>query len=447
MHTLHDITSSVRRTNEVRASEGWPEGLEPKTKLRVPDYGTVLLPKQVDGLGVWQDELHATRVPLSAEYAAEARAALLARPAFVAPLPVPGEEWFDRQGIDRSTWRRENPVHILSAVAFEASGTVAYGISRTLVVENLRGFGASEIVSHEEQWFASDPDGLAAAMSLQVIDATGLRPKAEGTSAPWTTVVMLLNDEDKEPDLPEQWRNLLKLVAGLHGVNLEVHANAWSKKPNVLHDLKTKPPDGLLVADGSIPVPETFLGPYRRYRPLGYAQLLGTAGAADFAEHVLELDMHLREMRPLVAEATDGTDADEPQDWTAGKRVIEALEGDHFKLTERARGQLSDNPYPYPARMCRHLAALAAIAKRYHDNAGALGQRLEDIATEHEIEIAMFDSKLTPNSVKSGEHSYRAEPHVKVDDAKAANECGRIYFAMDNRKFLFLVDHIGLHDY
>ncbi|WP_299928977.1 hypothetical protein [uncultured Nocardioides sp.] len=449
MHTLHDITSSVRRTHEVRAGEGWPEGLEPKTKLRVPDHGNLVLPKQVEGLGVWQDEAHADRVPLPAEHVPEARAALLARPTFVAPLPVPEDEWFDRQRIDHSTWRRENnPVHLLAAVAFEGGGSVVFGLSRTIIVENLRGFGASEIVSHEEEWFDGDVEALASAMSLQVIDAVGLRPQAEGTSAPWTTVVMLLNDEANEPHLPDDWKKLLALVAGLHGVNLEVYANAWSKKPRVLSDLRTKPPDGLLVADGSIPVPETFLGPYRRFRPHGYAQLLGTAGATDFAEHVLELDMHLREMNPLsLGQATDQDTVTKPKDWVEGKRLIEELEGDHFKLTQRARGQLKDNPYPDPARMFKHVQALAAIARRYHENDGSLGQRLEDVATEFEIEIAMFDSNLTPNSIESGDYSYPAEPHVKVDDAKPANECGRIYFAMDNRKYLFLVDHIGLHDY
>jgi hypothetical protein len=108
---------------------------------------------------------------------------------------------------------------------------------------------------------------------------------------------------------------------------------------------------------------------------------------------------------------------------------------------------LVDNPYPDPARMTWHVRQLAALAAEFASQKGVMGQRLADEARRFEIEIAMHDAGLRPNSVAAGGENYPAEPHVKVDDVKTADKCGRIYFAIDPVQCVFIVDHIGLHDY
>lgn len=157
--------------------------------------------------------------------------------------------------------------------------------------------------------------------------------------------------------------------------------------------------------------------------------------------------MHLRALRDQRTASEQSEDV-MPTNWRDGKKFVEDLESDHFKLTQRARRMLGDNPYADVERMCRHVKKLEELAFKYHQNRGNLGRRLEDEAIyAFELDIALFDSDLKPNMVESFAKKYEARPHVKVDDAKALSECGRIYFAMDDHEFIFIVDHIGLHNY
>lgn len=445
MHTLLDVASQVRRATPARAADGWPPGVVGKVKLRVPDHGVVTLPKHADALGPWlQVEGEALSSFLGLEERQAARAALLTEPAFLAPLP-PAER-ITAARLDQSGWgKAQQPVHLLAAVAVQAEDQVVYGIARTLLVENLRGFGASEIVAHEEQWF-EDEEKFAQALAIGIQESESLEVKPEGTAKEWASLMLVLNDEQVEKQLPAGWRRAFQLVAGLHAVRLNVHSNAWKAQNAVVHSLKRTPPAALLVADGSVAAPEVFLAPYRQVMPDGYGEVLGSAGAKDFVDQLTELDMHLRAFEAL--QASRKAVVRPPSTWKDGKTKIEALIGDHFVLTSRALAMLTDNPYPDPARMFAQVEALERLALTYHTRKGALGRSMEDEAiSEHGIEIALFDSSLSANQVESHGHFYDATPHVKVDDNKTPDKCGRIYFAVDHRKFAFVVDHIGLHDY
>jgi len=74
--------------------------------------------------------------------------------------------------------------------------------------------------------------------------------------------------------------------------------------------------------------------------------------------------------------------------------------------------------------------------------------RLEDwIIENYGLDIALHDGSLgggTANFLFEGAQ-YSRVPHVKVDDAKSLDECGRIYFAIVSGEARFIVDHIGLH--
>jgi hypothetical protein len=107
-----------------------------------------------------------------------------------------------------------------------------------------------------------------------------------------------------------------------------------------------------------------------------------------------------------------------------------------------------DNPYPKPERMLDHLTKLAHLAAAYRLAGGNLGSGLPDFAVStYGIEIALSDAGLSPRDIHLEGRLLRATPHVKVDDHKAPDRCGRIYFAIDKEGLRFVVDHIGLHDY
>lgn len=447
MHTLFDVLTRARHSNEVRAPDGWPPGLLPKSRLRIPDGGHVVLPKQLNGFEVWESLEARVEIPARAEVRQEARAALLTRPGFMAPMPPPSTEELVALGSDPSVWRNERCTHFIAAVAFVDGTSTFFGVSQSVVIENALGFGASLIIAHQEEWFNAVEE-FADELARRVMGAVGLVAAPEGDSPEWTDAMFLLNDASKEGELPPGWRTALQRVAGLYALALTIHANAWGTKTRVLHDLRSSPPRALLVSDRSIPAPDAFLSVYRAARPSGYGEVLGTLRAGSFDEQAIEIGMHLRDFVPLPL---DDGGREEPfseiENWKQAKAHIEAIVGDHFALTDRALVQLTSNPYPDPRRMVRHVVALEQIALDYHVRRGDLGKRLEEAGREKEIEIALFDASLGAKTAVYQGSSYESVPHVKVDDFKAPDKCGRIYFAMDGKKFRFIVDHIGLHDY
>jgi hypothetical protein len=143
--------------------------------------------------------------------------------------------------------------------------------------------------------------------------------------------------------------------------------------------------------------------------------------------------------------------ADEPEDvtvetWEEFADLAQVLEGPSFVLTERAREQCRVNDYPDPGRMWSHLEALAQAAEAYNEAGASVGGRLKEwIAENFHIEIALFDQDLQEETFELDGQAYSREPHVKVDDFKSPDKCGRIYFAADPDRRRFIVDHIGLH--
>jgi hypothetical protein len=321
---------------------------------------------------------------------------------------------------------------------------VFYGIGDTSLVEHALGFGATRILECRQSWHGTWED-FTSELAFELRHAKDMPARPEGTGKSWTTVLLLLNDEARERVLPQGWRHHFELVGGLYRVRVTVHANAWNHRPRLLHDIRTRPPDALLVADGSIPSADTFLRPYLSAKPDGYCDVLSSSLASSYEEQVRELEMHLSVLAPALPAGPSATSV---TDWAEGEAEILALEADHFRLTDRARKMLKDNPYPDPARMVTHVRHLAEIAADYHSNGGALGSRLEEIARAgFGIHIALFDSDLKANHVVSGGYTYEARAHVKVDDNTSPDRCGRIYFALDDRSYVFVVDHIGVHNY
>jgi len=95
--------------------------------------------------------------------------------------------------------------------------------------------------------------------------------------------------------------------------------------------------------------------------------------------------------------------------------------------------------------MWRALRALERVGRRYNELGAELGMRFEDFATEQGgIEVALQDSTYEDACFFEFEGvEYSRLPHVKIDDAKAPNEVGRIYFALDPDRSRLIVDWFG----
>ncbi len=159
-----------------------------------------------------------------------------------------------------------------------------------------------------------------------------------------------------------------------------------------------------------------------------------------------QLKVQLQFAGAAGANAEIDTDQEPPSDWAAFAQRLPSLEGPGFAVTDRAKATLDCNPYPGPARMWTHLSALAHAGATYHDAAGGLGSRLKEwMLQNHGIEISLHDGGLGDTAFEYGGQMLDSTPHVKVDDHKKPNECGRIYFALDKVHWCIVVDHIGLH--
>ena len=143
--------------------------------------------------------------------------------------------------------------------------------------------------------------------------------------------------------------------------------------------------------------------------------------------------------------------------WDDGAlRRLVAREGESFVLTDRARAQILRNRYPDPERLLQHVELLADCAEAWHEEmrSGAYSsQRFEEWALrEFSLTIALHDKGIKDRDAYCEYDGVRLDnrPHVKVDDAVALSGCGRIYFAIDDRRAQnirrLVVDHIGLHD-
>jgi hypothetical protein len=137
-----------------------------------------------------------------------------------------------------------------------------------------------------------------------------------------------------------------------------------------------------------------------------------------------------------------------PQSWPEFVEILPALESSAFVVTPAAREMCSPSPYPDPERMWWHLERLAEAAEAWASQGCSVGQDLSTwIRENYGIEVALHDADLEEGGGRFfyDGNEYSREPHVKVDDYKSPEECGRIYFAYVAEEQRFIVDHIGLH--
>lgn len=442
MHTFADVQENVRDLSRELDVAGWPGGYVPKAKLRVPSAKKLQLPHHPDGLPALAHIM--PMAGLSVDDWDRARLALLSRPSFLAPLPPPSEG--ELAALPYSLGPHEKARKTLIAAAVQVSpGIDIYGHARLTIVENGVRVGSHLIVEYADAW-SSDADILLTSLAVAMGDCpVDLVVGPEAGASPWRTVVALLGG--RMPSKPPGWERHLRIAAGLLRVKLRIELDADSRSKAIFRDLRVNPPEGLLIWSDQLRHAEMFQSGYLVARPDGLVDRFSPSDPADPDCVVSDLVVQLRLFTDVLASAKD---EEIDIDWESAAPSILALIGPHFLLSERALSQLKANPYPKPGKMLQHLTSLEAVARAYRERSGELGGRLADYAmTTEGIEIALTDKGLGCPVVYVGgvATGLEAAPHVKVDDVKSSDQCGRIYFAIDPVNGRFVVDHIGLHDY
>ncbi len=441
METFRELWDRIRVPVEpTRGDSSWPPGYSPKRRLTIPSQRALTLPVDPRRGGTKLLESGVAPHP-------SANPILVCSPGLITPLRQPTSEELALLGIDTQGFRNENPRSLGLAVIVRNHDCLDYGVGRMVVIENALRMGSASIASFDSQWVKDFDDAQLLIVDHIMAAHPSVLPEREPSGKPWRKVVALLGGTSGGP-LPEGWQRIMKIAAGMRQVVLDIRVNPDSSRRKVVQQLRSEPPDGLLVWANWVKDVDTYILPYVHARPGAYAQALGVGGATeDFGNHIEEMMLHLTEIAPLEEEVKSPHSSDAIS-WPDAKAKIEELEGDHLILTSRARAMLEGNPYPVPVRMLEHMEKLSRIARAYHINEGVLDSRFEDFALRNEgLSIALFDSTLTDSTIQYEGRVLSTVPHVKVDDYKRPDRCGRIYFALDREPYRLVVDHIGLHNY
>lgn len=144
-------------------------------------------------------------------------------------------------------------------------------------------------------------------------------------------------------------------------------------------------------------------------------------------------------------EDEDDSIPSEVQGWGEVADWLPDLEGPGFHVTDRALDCADGTGrYPHPDAMWQGLRALEKVGRAYNERGARLNMRFEEFAQKHGgIEVALQDGTYGDCWFEYEGQQYERLPHVKIDDAKASNEVGRIYFALDSDGKRVIVDWFG----
>jgi hypothetical protein len=415
--------------------------------IAVPRERNLRLPKSVDAYGNLAAGVVAQGFPDDQNgLVPVARMRLFSEPhlLFEGRHPTPDEIIF--LGANPKRAPTLGPRRFILATTVNIGGQVLYGEAEAIYLEHGAGFSKPSLLSFRDRW----TDDLSELALWIAMDAEGflslIQISPEPGSPPWRQAALLLGG-GKSKDIPAVWQQLFKFVAGLYCFNLDIRTNPDSRCNAVLHDIRHGPPDALLVWSRWLDRPHVYVEQYKAVRRDGLAEIIGSPNQAaplNFYDDVFEVAWHLDTIANQLRVADEASPI---KSWREAADRILALECDSFELTPQARESLAANSYPDPNRMFIHVKRLASFSIHYAEKSGSIGDRIEDVAIAFGIEIALRDDSLGERSITRGSKALSTIPHVKVDDNKAADKCGRIYFAIDPEELQIIVDHIGLHDY
>jgi hypothetical protein len=133
--------------------------------------------------------------------------------------------------------------------------------------------------------------------------------------------------------------------------------------------------------------------------------------------------------------------------WDDVSEHLPGLVGPGFEVTDRALDCADGRArYPHPDSMWDALSRLERVGRAYNALGAKLGKRFEQFAFEEGgIHVSLQDNSYdeTDTYFEHQDERHSRLPHVKIDDAKAPNEVGRIYFALDAERHRLIVDWFG----
>lgn len=179
--------------------------------------------------------------------------------------------------------------------------------------------------------------------------------------------------------------------------------------------------------------------------------------AVEYSERVEALEAENSTLRKNIqaigiarrSDSSDGADQDsiplELETWEEIAEHLVDLEGPGFCLTDQAKECANGKGrYPYPSIMWRSMRALEDVGRAFNELGAELGMRFDQFAREQAgITVALQDDEYEDCWFEYEGKPYQRLPHVKIDDAKPANEVGRIYFALDSDGKRIIVDWFG----
>ncbi len=97
------------------------------------------------------------------------------------------------------------------------------------------------------------------------------------------------------------------------------------------------------------------------------------------------------------------------------------------------------------------LVVLAQAAQEWHTKSGDIGRMPDDwLKLRWGLNSAFSDRGLAQakaDRFRFEDRDLDRTPHLKLDDHTTPDRVGRVYFAMDQQGWRFVVDHVGLKLY
>lgn len=435
MHSLADVMATVHNINANHSRAADTAGSP--TSIIVPGVKKIPLPHTEEGLRSREWALCGEEI--LGEYAELSNSALFNAPTLAIPLAP-------RQ--DAKNLRRA----VVALHITLPEGDHFYGLSLLEIDPAGLGWGMAKLEWFRPNWYRSHQELGEALVPfvLEISDQASIR--AENGSIGWNDCVFFLKNKTPSIDGPISKRQLSAL-AGLFGINMTLHTLADENHIKIKQAIIKNPPAALMMMADQLKYSAFFESEYLVNKPSGIVEMVDSPMGNSLKDSLLSIALHLQNVKELIEDKKPRTTGlDDPHSWAEAIPMFTALVTDYFQLSDNALACLhSNNAYQHPARMLHHFKALQRLALAYSSNQGNLGGNITEIAhSQFSIEIALSDKSLDPPVVKINNaiiKDAKAVPHVKVDDVKSKNECGRIYFAIQQSQMRFIVDHIGIHDY
>jgi hypothetical protein len=376
--------------------------------------------------------------------------ALFTRPAAIVPHDRPSIDEISVLVGSAQVRRDSKPRRLTFMRAFSIGGrSWVAGFGEIVIIEGAVMPGHSLLVCVDVEWFEDFEK------TVERVERLRLAARADSLgSLPFGGMFLAVEgNRSREWKLSGKLRAELVSLAAAYGVELvclpepggrlaasiaEVHRNP----PDALYIWRNRPCSTRKMKDATRELEDAF----REARPRGLVFDLSEDSAEDMR---VEIGWALGKQAGISGHqglgSGDETSAEPVASWARVKARLVELESEAFVVRASALDCCKRNKYLHANRMLKYLEVLAGAAEEFRV-IGGTACRFEDwIRETFGLDVALFDDNQPGETFEMDGVSYNDLPHVKVDDAKPLNECGRIHFAIDGSKRRLIVTYFGIH--